>query len=105
LAVTSARRMDTPALRNVPTMQELGFKDLEVTQWWALVAPATTPLDVIETLRTQAVAALADPKVVERLTTLGVDLQGATRDQTRAFMRSEAQRWQAVAREIGLMPQ
>jgi tripartite-type tricarboxylate transporter receptor subunit TctC len=105
LAVTSKRRMDTPILRNVPTMAELGFKDFEVNQWWALVAPATTPLDILETLRSQTLMSLSDPKVMDRLSTLGIDLKGASRDATRAFMRSESERWQAVAKGIGLQPQ
>ncbi len=105
LAVTSRNRMDTPSMRNVPTMAELGFKDFEVNQWWALVAPATTPLDILETLRGQTLSSLADPKVLERLSTLGVSLKGSTRDATRAFMRAESERWQAVAKGIGLQPQ
>jgi tripartite-type tricarboxylate transporter receptor subunit TctC len=36
---------------------------------------------------------------------LGVELKGSTRDELRAFMRSEAERWQKVAKDIGLQPQ
>jgi tripartite-type tricarboxylate transporter receptor subunit TctC len=105
LAVTSRHRMDTPSLRNVPTMAELGFKDFEVNQWWALVAPSTTSIDTLEAIRAQTLKSLSDPKVFERLSSLGIDLKGSSRDQTRAFMRSESQRWQAVAKGIGLQPQ
>jgi tripartite-type tricarboxylate transporter receptor subunit TctC len=105
LAVTSRRRMDTPSLRNVPTMAELGFKDFEVNQWWALVAPSTTSIDTLEAIRAQTLKSLSDPKVFERLSSLGIDLKGSSRDQTRAFIRSESQRWQAVAKGIGLQPQ
>jgi tripartite-type tricarboxylate transporter receptor subunit TctC len=105
LAVTSKRRMETPLLRDVPTMAELGYKDFEVNQWWALVAPATTPIDILEVLRSQTLVSLSDPKVLERLSTLGIDLKGSSRDATRAFMRSESERWQAVAKGIGLQPQ
>ncbi|MBS7809256.1 tripartite tricarboxylate transporter substrate binding protein [Variovorax sp. PCZ-1] len=105
LAVTSRRRMDTPSMRNVPTMAELGFKDFEVNQWWALVAPSTTSIDTLEMVRTQTLKSLSDPKVFERLSTLGIDLKGSSRDATRAFMRAESERWQAVAKGIGLQPQ
>jgi len=37
--------------------------------------------------------------------TLGVELKGSTRDELRSFMRTESQRWQDVARGIGLQPQ
>jgi len=43
--------------------------------------------------------------VKERMTALGVQLRGSTTGELRAFMRAEAERWQRVAREIGLQPQ
>jgi tripartite-type tricarboxylate transporter receptor subunit TctC len=76
-----------------------------VNQWWALVAPATTPLEVLDKLRLDAISAMASPAVQTRMNTLGVDLKGSTRDDLRAFMRSESQRWQAVALATGLKPQ
>ena len=105
LAVAGKRRMDTPALRDVSTFAELGYKDFEINQWWALVAPATTTVDTLEYLRSESMAALTSPKMQERLTTLGIDLKGGSRDELRGFMRSEAERWQAVAKSIGLQPQ
>ncbi len=105
LAVTGKRRMDVPSLRNVPTLTELGIKDIEVNQWWALVAPSTTPIAQLERLRLEAVGALTHESVQNRMHTLGVDLKGSTRDELRSFMRTESQRWQEVARGIGLQPQ
>ena len=69
------------------------------------MAPATTPLDVIEKLRREAVAALEHPSVKERLSVLGVQMKGSTPTELRAFLRSEAERWQKAAQEIGLQPQ
>ena len=105
LAVTSRKRMDVPALRSLPTLAELGMKDFEINQWWALVAPVTTPIDVLERLRMETIAAMASPTVLNRLSSLGVDLKGSTRDELRSFMRTEALRWQTVAKGIGLQPQ
>lgn len=50
-------------------------------------------------------AALAHPATNERLKTLGIDLKSSTRDELRAFMRSEVQRWGAIAREAGVKPE
>ena len=105
LAVTSNARMGVPALRDVPTFTELGVKDLVLNQWWALVAPITTPIDVLDKLRAETVAALASAGVQARMSTLGVDLKGTSRDELRGFMRSESDRWQTVARDVGLKPQ
>ena len=105
VAVAGKRRLDVPALRNIPTFLELGYKDFDIKQWWALVAPATTNVDTLEYLRSESIGAMSSPKVLERLSTLGIDLVGSTRDQLRGFMRSESERWQAVAKGIGLQPQ
>jgi tripartite-type tricarboxylate transporter receptor subunit TctC len=69
------------------------------------VAPATTAIDTLEAIRSQTLKSLTDPKMFERLSALGIDLKGSSRDVTRAFMRSESARWQAVAKGIGLQPQ
>jgi len=105
LLVTSAQRTDIPGLKDVPALAESGLKGLEIDQWWAMVAPATTPLEVIERLRREAIAALDHPSVKERMAVLGVQLKGSTTGELRAFMRAEAERWQKVAHDIGLQPQ
>jgi tripartite-type tricarboxylate transporter receptor subunit TctC len=105
LAVTSPRRVNLPGLESVPTLAELGIKEMEINQWWAMVAPATTPIDIIEKLRNETVAALNFPSVKERLSTLGVELKGSSRDELRAFMRTETFRWAEIAKGIGLQPQ
>jgi len=105
LVVASRQRLALPTLKDTPTFAEAGINGMEINQWWALVAPATTPIEVIERLRTEATATLSHPAVRERLSTLGVELKGSTRDELRAFMRAEAERWQKVAKDIGLQPQ
>ncbi|AGU51467.1 putative BUG-like extracytoplasmic solute binding receptor,TTT family [Variovorax paradoxus B4] len=105
LLVTSAQRVNIPGLKDVPGLAESGLKGLEIDQWWAMVAPATTPLEVIERLRREAIAALDHPSVKERMAVLGVQLKGSTTGELRAFMRAEAERWQKVAHNIGLQPQ
>lgn len=105
LLVTSAQRVSIPGLQDVPAIAESGLKGMEIDQWWAMVAPATTPLDVVDKLRRDAVAALEHPSVKERLSVLGVQMRGSTPGELRAFLRSEAERWQKVALEVGLQPQ
>ena len=97
--------MGVPALRDVSTFTELGIKDLVLNQWWALVAPITAPIDVLDKLRLETIGALASAGVQSRMSTLGVDLKGTSRDALRGFMRSESERWQTVARDVGLKPQ
>jgi tripartite-type tricarboxylate transporter receptor subunit TctC len=104
LAVTSANRL--PALGNVPTLDELGVRDMAVDQWWALVGPAKSNADMLEKLREQVAAAMAYPAVRDRLSSLGIVLRSsASRAELASFMQSEVQRWGVVARNLGLKPE
>jgi tripartite-type tricarboxylate transporter receptor subunit TctC len=78
---------------------------MDFEQWWAVVAPATTPIEIIERLRTEIAAALAHPSTRERLSTLGIELKGSTRDELRSFMRGEVERWGVIARKAGVKPE
>lgn len=103
LMVTGAGRL--PALPGVPTAREAGIQGMDFNQWWAVVAPATTPVEIVERLRSEIGAALEHPATRERLGTLGVELKGSTRDELRAFMRDEVERWGGIAREAGVKPE
>jgi tripartite-type tricarboxylate transporter receptor subunit TctC len=103
LAVTSATRL--PMLPNVPTLDELGIRDMVIDQWWALVAPARTSPELLEKLRADTIAAMGAPAVKDKLSSLGVVLRSSSRQELAAHMQSEVQRWGGVARNLGLKPE
>ncbi|MGE8319584.1 MAG: tripartite tricarboxylate transporter substrate binding protein [Comamonas sp.] len=103
LMVTGPARL--AALPSVSTAREAGIAGMDFQQWWAVVAPATTPAPVIERLRTEIAAALAHPATRERLSTLGIALEGSSSSELRAFLRSEVERWGAIARQAGIQPE
>lgn len=103
LVVTGPKRL--AALPSVPTAREAGIEGMDFNQWWAVVAPATTPIEIIERLRAEIAAALAHPSTQERLSTLGIELKGSSRDELRSFMRDEVQRWGVIARQAGVKPE
>jgi len=103
-ALMVAGKSRIAALPNVPTATESGVQGVQIDQWWGLVAPATTPIPVLEKLRIEVGAALAHSSVRERLNSLAIDLQGSTRDGFRSFMRAEVQRWEAVVRDSNVQP-
>jgi tripartite-type tricarboxylate transporter receptor subunit TctC len=69
IGVTALRRASS--LPEVPTLDELGLKGFELTQWQAVVAPAGTPKPVVDLLYREVARALKMPDVVERLATQG----------------------------------
>lgn len=97
LAVTTAQR--SPALPNVPTLQEAGVAGFEVASWQALYAPAGTPAAVLQRLNQEVEKILAQPEVKARLDTLGLQHQPNTPAQLQDFNRQELAKWARVARE------
>jgi len=88
-AVTGPKR--APALPQLPTMAELGYRDFNVTQFQGLFAPAKTDPAVIERLRAEAVKALRSPDVVKRLAVDGgYDLVGSSPAEFAKLIREEA---------------
>jgi tripartite-type tricarboxylate transporter receptor subunit TctC len=69
--VTTSKRLTTPALKNLPTLQEDGLKGFEVTIWHGLYAPKGTPADVVAKINTALKTALKDADFVKKQEALG----------------------------------
>jgi len=87
IAVTSKQRF--PVFPEVPTFQELGLKDFELTGWFGIVAPGGTPRDIVMKLNAAMVAALKDPEVVRRIRTVGMEPTPTTSAEFSAYLDSE----------------
>lgn len=97
LAVTATQRL--PALREVPTLAELGYPDASVRDWHGLVAPAGTPPEVVEQISAAVGRALLAEGVRERLQAAGLDLlQQSGPAEFRRFVEGERARWSGVVR-------
>jgi tripartite-type tricarboxylate transporter receptor subunit TctC len=97
--------MDTkrnPAIPDVPTALEQGYKDLaSVIEWYGIVVPAATPRDVVSTLNASIHKALNSPEVVTRLAQLGQTRAFGTPEQFGQLMKSEHERWGRVVKASG----
>ena len=99
IAVTTSKR--SALLPNVPTIAESGLKGYEVLSWNGIAAPAGTPEAIVERLHTEAVRALGDPKVQQRLAEQGAEAVGSSPAEYDAFIRSETEKWARVIKESG----
>lgn len=101
LAITaSSRAKEWPDL---PTMAEAGYPDASVVGWYALLAPAGTPRNIIERLNAALNNAVQDPEVVARIRKLNAEpLPISTPQAVDAMLRREFARWQALVKETGL---
>lgn len=103
LMVTGATRV--AALPDVPTAAEVGIAGMAFSQWWAMVAPAATPADIVQRLNREVAAALAHPATRDRLTTLGIEVKASMPGELRSFMRNEVDHWADVVRKAGVVPE
>jgi tripartite-type tricarboxylate transporter receptor subunit TctC len=102
LAVTGARR--TRAAPELPTMQEAGMAGYESMTWYAIVAPAGTPQDVVAKLSTEVAAIVKQPEVADRLSKEGADTVGSTPEEFGHYLKSEIEKWRKVIRAAGIQP-
>ena len=100
LVVTSAER--AAALPDVPTLRELGYPELEATNWSGLVVPKGTPPAVITRLNAELVHALNNAAVQEKFQANGMFPSPGTPEQFAAKLESEATRFAKVAKEAGV---
>jgi tripartite-type tricarboxylate transporter receptor subunit TctC len=97
LAVTSRTR--SPALPNVPTIEEAaGLKGFDASSWFGLFAPAGTPRAIVDKVQADVAKALALPEVRERFLAQGADPGGNTPEQFTAFIRAETDKWTRVVK-------
>jgi tripartite-type tricarboxylate transporter receptor subunit TctC len=100
IAASSADRI--PALPDVPTIAESGFPGFEAVAWFALIAPARTPPEIIDRIRRDAAAVLAEPAVRARFEEFGLAIVGAGPAEFAALIPREIARMQTVLEPLGL---
>ena len=101
--VTTKKRL--ASLPNIPTVDEAGLKDFEVSVWHALYAPKATPKPVVDTLTKALQVALKDKVVIERFGDLGtepVEEKRATPEVLRAHLKAEIDRWAPIIKKAGV---
>jgi tripartite-type tricarboxylate transporter receptor subunit TctC len=91
LAVTTARR--NPQLPNVPTLAEAGIPNLEMSAWYGIYMPSSTPKAVQDKVYEAVTKVLAMPETKTRLEAIGADITPMTQAQFAAFQASEYKRF------------
>ncbi len=103
--VTTAHRLATTVLKDVPTLRESGLKGLEITIWHGLYAPKGTPVNVLARLHTALKKALHDPEFLRKQEALGAVIVSDERTepaQHKRFVAAEIARWSPIIRAAGV---
>ena len=103
-AVTSPRRLNTPALAKLPTLDESGMKGFNVSIWHGMYAPKGTPRPIQEQLNAALRKALADPEFIKRQEALGAVVVSDARlgqAEHKRFVEAEINKWGPVIKAAG----
>jgi len=100
LAISSAKR--SAAAPELPTVAESGMPGYESGTWFALLAPAGTPRDIVNRLNAELGRIVATADMKAKLLDQGADPVTMTPDQFRAFVKRELARWTKVVKTVGI---
>lgn len=104
-AVTTAKRLAPPALKDLPTLQESGLKDFQVTIWHGLYAPKGTPAPVLQKINDALKVALKDPDFIKKQEGLGAVVVSDARANPadhKKFVAAEIAKWSPVIKAAGV---
>ena len=102
IAVTVGKRVT--GLDGVPALAET-YPGFDYSGWFAVLAPAGTPKDVIARVNRDINQVLADPEVAQRLRDLGVVPEPGSPEALNEFLAAERTRWTKLVKDIGLQPE
>jgi len=102
LTVTAPTRNDSA--KTIPSYTEFGIKDMTMTSWVVIMAPAGTPQSVIDTLNAAINKTVDSPDVIKSLMQDGVMPQTGTPAMAAAFIKKETEQWKAIAKQVGMTP-
>jgi tripartite-type tricarboxylate transporter receptor subunit TctC len=100
MAVAGPKRV--PNMPDVPTLKEAGVDGVDVTQWYAIFAPAKTPKPIIDQINKALNQVLADKDVIKRIEDHGADVESSTPEQLGVMVKSELAKWKRVVEKAKL---
>jgi tripartite-type tricarboxylate transporter receptor subunit TctC len=103
LAVSGSTRL--PFHPEVPTLAEAGVANIELESWFGLFAPAKTPPELLERLRTELSRIVQAPDLVETFRKAGGKPLSLSTDQAKALVKRDVDRWSKITRDLDIKPE
>jgi len=100
LAVTTSKR--STHLPDVPTIAESGYAGFDAPAWWAVLAPAKTPPEIVKRMNEELNAALKTPEVAAKLAAQGIATSDVTPAAAQAFIERQIDTWATVVKANGI---
>ena len=102
IAVGTQARL--PALPDVPTVAEMGFKNFETSQWYGMLAPAGTPAEIVKRLQEETLKALKSNSVTERFAADSAVGGGGPSSEFAAYIGQQQKVWKEIVLRAGIKP-
>jgi tripartite-type tricarboxylate transporter receptor subunit TctC len=100
IGVTTEKRL--PQFPDVPTVSESGLPGFFFNSWFAILAPAGTPKDIVARLSAEVLKAVGDPDVRRKLEELGFAVRGSSAEELRVLTRDQLAKYARVIKEMGI---
>jgi tripartite-type tricarboxylate transporter receptor subunit TctC len=100
IGVTTEKRL--PQFPGVPTVSESGLPGFLFNSWFAMLAPAGTPKEIIARLNAEVLKAVGDPEVRRKLEELGFAVRGSSAEELRVMTRDQLAKYARVIKEMGI---
>jgi tripartite-type tricarboxylate transporter receptor subunit TctC len=104
-ALGTGGQQRSPVLPDVPTIAEAGVPGYEANNWWGIVAPAGTPLPIVEKLKNDVHAALQSPKLQEQFAREGASAVEMSSAEFGKYIVTEITKWGEVVEKSKIRPQ
>jgi tripartite-type tricarboxylate transporter receptor subunit TctC len=91
------------SLPDVPTLKEAGVDGVDVTQWYAIFAPAKTPKPIVDQLNKALNQVLSDKEVIKSMEDHGADVETSSPEQLRTLVAGELVKWKGVVQKAELI--
>jgi len=93
------------AVRDLPTIKEAGYPDLDGDAWVGVMVPTGTPNDIVALLHHEIVKIIALPEMKERLAAIGLEPVGDSPEEFSAQMKVEMEKWAKVIKAAKIKPE
>jgi tripartite-type tricarboxylate transporter receptor subunit TctC len=103
-AIAVGTPLRLPALPELPTVAEMGFKDFETSQWYGILAPAGTPREIVKRLQEESLKALKSNSVTERFASDSAVGGGGPPEEFAAFITRQQKIWKEIVTRAGIKP-
>jgi tripartite-type tricarboxylate transporter receptor subunit TctC len=100
LGVTTEKRL--PSFPDVPTVSESGLPGFFFNSWFAILAPASTPKEIVTRLNAEVLKVLADPQIRQKLEELGFAVRGSSPEELGTMTRAQLAKYAGVIKKMGI---